>query len=239
MSRTLLVVLATFALTGCSASQQGWAGWFEENDAAVPGQQVQVPASSGLEYRPDSRDIETVQAERQASTQPSSDRGYRDPIRSGFSPAQTHKRLNDYASQLAMSLMDNATRLTHQDLVGVASFVRLNRSLQETTVLGNQLSEYLIAELQTFGLSVIDFKLANGLAVTPYGDLALSRDGVDLAKQVAMDHIVTGTLIEDARGVRVNARIIAVDNRQVVASATLYIPAFMVTSLNQQAAPAP
>ncbi|WP_414827868.1 FlgO family outer membrane protein [Alteromonas sp. H39] len=238
MSRTLLVVLAALVLNGCSASQQGWASWFEENDAAVPGQQVQVPVSSGLEYRPDSRDIETVQAERGAQ-QETTDRGYRDPIRSGFSPAQTHKRLNDYASQLAMSLMDNATRLTHQDLIGVASFVRLNRSLQETTVLGNQLSEYLIAELQTFGLSVVDFKLASGLAVTPYGDLALSRDGVDLARQVAMDHIVTGTLIEDARGVRVNARIIAVDNRQIVASATLYIPAFMVTSLNQHAAPAP
>lgn len=237
MRRAILVLLATAASSGCSSSQQGWASWFDENDAEVPGQQVKVPAKSGLEYRPDSRDIETVRAER--SQQQQVDRGYRDPIQSGFSPTQTHKRINDYASQLAMLLMDNATRLTHQDLVGVASFVRLNRSLQETTVLGNQLSESLIAELQAFGLSVVDFKLANGLAVTPYGDLALSRDGADLAKQVAMDHILTGTMVEDARGVRVNARIIAVDNRQVVASATLYIPAFMVTSLNQQAAPAP
>lgn len=235
--RAVLLLAVTFAVAGCSSAPQGWSNWFEENDAAVPGQEVEVPASSGLEYRPDSRDVESVRAEQRE--QQDADRGYRDPIRSGFSPSQTHKRLNDYASQLAMSLMENATRLTHQDLVGVASFVRLNRSLQETTVLGNQLSEYLIAELQTFGLSVVDFKMANGLAVTPYGDLALSRDGEDLAKQVAMDHIVTGTLIEDARGVRVNARIIAVDNRQVVASATLYIPAFMVTSLNQQAAPAP
>lgn len=238
MRRAIILLLAAGAISGCSSSPQGWSGWFEENDTEVPGNQVKVPERSGLEYRPDSRDIETVQAQREQQ-RAESDRGYRDPIRSGFSPSQTHKRLNDYASQLAMSLMDNATRLTHQDLVGVASFVRLNRSLQETTILGNQLSEYLIAELQTFGLSVVDFKLANGLAVTPYGDLALSRDGVDLAKQVAMDHIVTGTLIEDARGVRVNARIIAVDNRQIVASATLYIPAFMVTSLNQQAAPAP
>lgn len=72
-----------------------------------------------------------------------------------------------------MKLMDNATRLTHQDMVGVASFVRLNHSLNESTVLGNQLSEYLIAELQDFGLAIVDFKLAGGITVTPVGILYL------------------------------------------------------------------
>ena len=41
----------------------------------------------------------------------------------------------------------------------VASFVRLNQSLSDSTVLGNQLSEYLIAELQDFGLAVVDLSL--------------------------------------------------------------------------------
>ncbi|MCU7555941.1 FlgO family outer membrane protein [Alteromonas sp. ASW11-19] len=221
--RLIPIVSVLLMTSGCSSS--GWPGSGSGSGAPV----THVPADSGLEYRPDSRDRET-QERSQAET------GYRDPLQSGFSPSQTHKKLNDYAGQLAMLLMDSATRLTQQDLVGVASFVRLNRSLQETTVLGNQLSEYLIAELQTFGLSVVDFKLANGVSVTPYGDLALSRDGAELASKVAMDHIVTGTIIEDPRGVRVNARIIAVDNRQVVASANIYIPAFIVSSLNHAGA---
>jgi TolB-like protein len=179
-------------------------------------------------YTPDSRDREYQQ---HVAVEP----GYKDPLHQGFFPSQTHKRLNDYASQLAMKLMDNATRLTHQDMVGVASFVRLNHSLNESTVLGNQLSEYLIAELQDFGLAIVDFKLAGGITVTPVGDFVLTRSGKALAKQVEMDHVVTGTIIEDDRGVRVNARIVSLENKQVVASADVYIPAFIVMDLNKMA----
>ena len=134
-----------------------------------------------------------------------------------------------------MELMENTTRLTQQDMVGVASFVRLNQSLNNSTVLGNQLSEYLIAELQDFGLAIVDFKLAGGITVTPVGDFVLTRDGAALAKQVEMDHVVTGTIIEDDRGVRVNARIVSLKNKQVVASANVYIPAFIVMDLNKMA----
>jgi TolB-like protein len=48
-----------------------------------------------------------------------------------------------------------------------------------------------------------------------------------------MDHVVTGTIIEDDRGVRINARIVSMQNKQVVASANIYIPAFIVTDLNK------
>ena len=187
-----------------------------------------MPNRSGLVYTPDSRDR---QYQQHVEVEP----GYKDPLHHGYAPAQTHKRLNDYASQLAMELMDNATRLTQQDMVGVASFVRLNQSLSDSTVLGNQLSEYLITELQDFGLAVVDFKLAGGITVTPVGDFVLTRDGAALAKQVEMDHVVTGTIIEDDRGVRVNARIVSLENKQVVASANVYIPAFIVMDLNKMA----
>lgn len=50
-----------------------------------------------------------------------------------------------------------------------------------------------------------------------------------------MDHVVTGTIIEDDRGVRVNARIVSLENKQVVASADVYIPAFIVMDLNKMA----
>jgi len=71
--------------------------------------------------------------------------------------------------------------------------------------------------------------------VTPVGDFVLTRDGTALAKQVEMDHVVTGTIIEDDRGVRVNARIVSLENKQVVASANVYIPAFIVMDLNKMA----
>lgn len=224
----LSALTLTLLLSGCASTGENWAYWFDEDgnvtQAAEP---VKVPDGSGLEYRPDSRDL-AYKAEAMQR------QDFHDPIHQGFSPAQTHKRLGDYASQLAMGLMDNATKLSSSDLIGIASFVRFNRSLQEPTILGNQLSEYLMTELQDYGLAVVDFKLTKSLSVTPYGDLALSRDAIDIARQVEMDHIVTGTMIEDERGVRVNARIIAVSNKQIVASASVFIPGFIVSGLYPQ-----
>jgi TolB-like protein len=214
-------------LTACTSTESIGSFWLgDDGEISHSAEPVPVPRGSGLEYHPDSRDREYQQ-------HIAVDPGYRDPLHQGFSPSQTHKRLNDYASQLAMDLMDNATRLTQQDMVGVTSFVRLNESLGDSTVLGNQLSEYLIAELQDFGLAIVDFKMAGGVTVTPFGDFVLSRKANALAKQVSMDHVVTGTIIEDDRGVRINARIVSMQNKQVVASANIYIPAFIVTDLNK------
>ncbi|MCW8092579.1 FlgO family outer membrane protein [Alteromonas sp. ASW11-130] len=182
---------------------------------------------------------------RPKQTDPESDeayyaqRGYQDPLRYGFQPRQTHKKVVDYASQLAMELVDRAMGLSTSELVGVTSFVRLNTSLSDTTILGNQLSEYLISELQAYGIGVIDFKVTDGIKVTPRGDIAMDRSGKRLVESVRLDHILTGTMIEDARGVRVNARIVAVKSKRVVASASIHIPAFVVTSLyaGQSSAP--
>jgi TolB-like protein len=223
----LLAMGLTVNLTACTSTESIGSFWLsDDGEISHSAEPVPVPRGSGLVYSPDSRDREYQQ-------HVAIDPGYRDPLHQGFSPSQTHKRLNDYASQLAMELMDNATRLTQQDMVGVTSFVRLNESLGDSTVLGNQLSEYLIAELQDFGLAIVDFKMAGGVTITPYGDFVLSRKANALAKQVSMDHVVTGTIIEDDRGVRINARIVSMQNKQVVASANIYIPAFIVTDLNK------
>ena len=224
--RSLVLLGVCVLFQGCTATEESSNTYWlnEQGEIQRSDEPLNLPEDSGLEYRPDSRDREYAAQERAR-------RANRDPLHSGFSPAMTHKRLSDYAEQLAMALVDNARGLTNENLVGVASFVRFNSSLEETTIVGNQLSEYLMGELQRFGLSVIDFKLTNNISVTPYGDLALSRDGEKLAESLAMDHIVTGTMIEDPRGVRINARIISVENQQLVASANLYIPAFMVQSV--------
>ena len=226
---TCALVFCGLSLSGCTSTKSIGSFWLgEDGEITHHEEPVPVPSRSGFQYTPDSRDREYQQ---HVAVEP----GYKDPLHNGYSPSQTHKRLNDYASQLAMELMENTTRLTQQDMVGVASFVRLNQSLNNSTVLGNQLSEYLIAELQDFGLAIVDFKLAGGITVTPVGDFVLTRDGAALAKQVEMDHVVTGTIIEDDRGVRVNAGIVSLKNKQVVASANVYIPAFIVMDLNKMA----
>lgn len=197
-------------------------------ESNAPVNMAAVPETAQWQYRPDSRDRNPEASEQTGPVAVE----WHDPLATGYQPDRTHKALADYASQLAMQLMDSATELSSNDLIGVASFVRLNRSLQETTVMGNQLAELLIAELQSFGVGIVDFKMADALTVTPFGDLAMTRTGEIQSRSMQMDHILTGTLIEEPRGVRVNARIVSVEKHQVVASTSLLIPSFMVTALN-------
>ncbi|MDT0581903.1 MULTISPECIES: FlgO family outer membrane protein [Alteromonadaceae] len=151
-----------------------------------------------------------------------------------FRPSFVHKSLADYAAQLSMELLKNSSGMKQDDLIGVASFVRLDRSLQQTNVLGNQLSEYFISEIQQFGLAVVDFKTMDAISVTERGDFVFSRNSFELAKDLQMDHMLSGTLIDKAKGVQINARIISIDSKRVVASASVLIPHFIADSLRPE-----
>lgn len=144
-----------------------------------------------------------------------------------FSPRFTYKSVKDYAGQLAMELIKNANGLTNEARIGVTSFVTLDYTLQNTTVLGNQLAEYSISEIQQFGLNVVDFKLMRAIEVTNRGDLSFSRDVRDLAQQNVMDHVLSATMIEKHDGVFINARIIALGTNRVVSSASILVPSFV------------
>lgn len=148
-----------------------------------------------------------------------------------FRPSFSHKSLEDYAGQLSMQLLRNSAGMKKDELIGVASFVRLDRGLQQTNILGNQLAEYFISEIQQFGLAVVDFKMTKTVNVTSRGDFAFSRDSIELAQDMDMDHVLSGTMIDRPQGVHINARIIAVANNRVVASASVLIPHFIVQSL--------
>lgn len=144
-----------------------------------------------------------------------------------FMPQFTYKSVQDYAGQLAMELYKNGNGLNAKAMIGISSFVKLDESLQNTSVLGNQLAEYSISEIQQFGLNVIDFKLMPAIEVRNNGDLAFSRDVMQLAKQNLMDHVMSGTMIEKADGVFVNARIISLKTNRVVSTASVLIPHFV------------
>ncbi|MBT1450971.1 hypothetical protein KJ365_08765 [Glaciecola sp. XM2] len=144
-----------------------------------------------------------------------------------FRPGFTYKSVQDYAGQLAMELMRNRHGLSPDARIGVSSFVKLDRTLQNTTVLGNQLAEYFISEIQQQGIPVVDHKLMPALQVTSRGDIAFSRDVMQLSNRRIMDHVLAGTLIEKPNGVFVNARIIAINSNRVVSSATILIPNFV------------
>ena len=157
-------------------------------------------------------------------------------IRNSYQARFTHKSIHDYASQLAMNLIKNANGLSPHASIAVTSFVKLDYSLQNTTVLGNQLAEYSILELQQFGLNIVDHKLMPAIEVSSKGDLIFARDIRELASKQVMDHVLAATMIERSDGVFINARIMSLHTNRVVASGSVLIPSLIIEQLQPQLA---
>ncbi len=135
--------------------------------------------------------------------------------------------INDVVKGLAFQMLESSSFVNAKTPVAVVSFVDLN-SLESTNWLGNQLAESFIHELQHHGLIVVDFKTTGNIRVTPEGDFVFSRDWKELPERQIIDYVVTGTMIEQQGGVLVNARMIGMQSRVVVATAQSFIPAWVI-----------
>ncbi|GAA6203870.1 FlgO family outer membrane protein [Thalassotalea sp. SU-HH00458] len=149
-----------------------------------------------------------------------------------YRPRTTHKLLSDYTEVLAMKLIENMKYVSDKTPIAITSFVELDNNLQTTNILGNQLAESFMNEMQEFGLSVVDVNHMGKVVVTPSGDFSFSRDGKELGQFPELDYVLSGTLTYNTRGVIINARIVGVDSKVVVSSAKGFIPHFIVESLH-------
>lgn len=135
--------------------------------------------------------------------------------------------INDLVKGLAYQMLESSTFVNPKTPIAVASFVDL-KNLESTNWLGNQLSESFIHEMQRHGLVVIDFKTTGHIRVTADGDYVFSRDWKELPERQIIDYVVTGTMMQQDEGVLVNARMIGMQSRVVVATAQSFIPAWVV-----------
>lgn len=233
LSQSAAVLAALFLLAGCATNTIQLPYWFTETTEEPVVEEDKEPPmiaeGTGIEYQPDSRDAARHYGSEGEDTPQISI--YKTP-RELYKPRFSHKALNDYAEQLAMELVDNARMFDPSHRVGIATFVALDETLQRSNIVGNQLAESLIREMQVFGVGVVDFKTANSITVHSTGDFVFSRDAANLASELAVDHVLSGTLISTEKGVRVNARMVSMAEKIVVSSASVVIPAFLVAELN-------
>ena len=146
-----------------------------------------------------------------------------------YTPHSHHVKLESYVEQMALDLVD--TMVSDQAInIAVVSFVNLDKTLQKSTQLGNQLSETFIHQLQKFGYGVVDFKTTDQVAVTHFGDFVFSRDIKQLSGERVASHVLSGTLLYRANGVEVNARVIDIDSKRVIASSTKLVPSYVLNS---------
>jgi TolB-like protein len=141
--------------------------------------------------------------------------------------------INDVVKGLAYQMLESSAFVNPKTPIAIASFVNL-KDLETTNWLGNQLSESFIHELQRHGLIVVDFKTTGHIRVTNDGDYAFTRDWKELPERQIIDYVVSGTMMERDGGVMVNARMVGMQSRVVVASAQSFIPSWVIGEATNQ-----
>jgi TolB-like protein len=135
--------------------------------------------------------------------------------------------INDVVKGLAYQMLASSSFVNAKTPVAVASFVDL-KNLESTNWLGNQLAESFVHELQRHGLVVIDYKTTGHIRVTKKGDFVFSRDWQELPERQIIDYVVSGTMVEQKDGILVNARMIGIQSKVIVATAQSFIPTWVL-----------
>ncbi|WP_448249179.1 FlgO family outer membrane protein [Thalassotalea agariperforans] len=135
--------------------------------------------------------------------------------------------INDVVKGLAFQMLESSSFVNPKTPIAVASFVDL-KDLESTNWLGNQIAENFVHELQRHGMIVVDFKTTGHIRVTKEGDYAFSRDWKELPERQIIDYVVSGTMMEQEGGILVNARMIGMQSRVVVATAQSFIPKWVL-----------
>ncbi|WP_028024744.1 FlgO family outer membrane protein [Enterovibrio calviensis] len=144
---------------------------------------------------------------------------------SEFLLQQTPRHTLDYfLDGLASELLETNNYLTARTPLAVVSFVDVEE-MNQTNWLGNSVTEGMIYQMQRRGFTLIDFKNTGTIRVTEEGDFSLSRDWKELHPEQQIDYVLTGTMLRQGGGVLVNARIVGMRSRVVVASAQGFLPA--------------
>ncbi|NVK23974.1 MAG: flagellar biosynthesis protein FlgO [Gammaproteobacteria bacterium] len=211
-----LAVFSASLVTGCTSnliSEQSMC--FDDNGDYVECRDLKTP-NSGMP-------INAAQGLGKYTTAP-----YSDP--SLFKTTLHFQLLGEYVEQIAMELKDNFMSERQEGPIVITSIVDLDNSLQNTSLLGNQISELFYTELQDIGFHVSDHKVTNFIKINRRGDTVMSRDIQELKKNLNIGYVLTGTLSQNKLGITANIRIVSLSTNRVAASATKLLPQAIVNN---------
>ena len=141
------------------------------------------------------------------------------------------KHIGDYVKNMTQDLISNMEYVNDKTPIGITHFALLDTDLKKTDLLGRQMAESFVHELHKFRVPVIDFKATEYIRITEEGDFVLSRDYLELSSSLPIEYVLTGTMTKHQGGVLVNARILGVESRAVVATAQMLVPFYVVDAL--------
>ncbi len=148
-------------------------------------------------------------------------------------PALSHYALDHYTNRLANNLFRQlATEMLPHSAapqLSIASFVPLN-SLDLSAVdaderaLANQLADSMLSHALASGYTAYDYRLRSELLLLSGHEQALSRQVSELTSAQLANAILSGSYVVQEDGYVINARVIDVKTKQVLAAVTDYIP---------------
>ena len=216
---------ALLLLTGCSAMPQ--------NQASAESESQDKPASSLAVV-----DISAADRQARPAGGPAQDsfgaidkpRIY-SSVQGAYKGRPLTRHVGDYVKNLTQDLISNMEYISVKTPMAVTHFALLDSDLQKTNLLGQQMAESFMHELHKFRIPVLDHKATDYIRITDLGDFMLSRDYLDLNSTLPIEYVLTGTMAKHQGGVLVNARILGIESRAVVASAQMLIPFYVVDAL--------
>lgn len=246
MKKVLIAALAVSLLGGCQSTLKGWgenvSNVFAKKKVNEPEVNDDAVVNVGVAPLP-------AQAERVARDSAPLNRFYvnnypktdefgavsEQPLylnsRDAYHGQMLTKHVGTYVQNMTQDLVSNMEYLTDETPVGVTTFALTDSDLQKSNLLGFQLAESFLHELHKFRVPVIDYKATDYVRVTEEGDFILSRDFLELKNKVEIEYILTGTMTRHQGGYLVNARILGLKTKAVVASAQKLIPFYVVDAL--------
>lgn len=153
----------------------------------------------------------------------------------------SHHPLDFYTERLAASLFQQlidqrgAGQIPH---IAVSSFLpagTLTPQMQDEQqlLLTSQLSESMLSHARGLGYPVFEYRLSDNLLLNGQFEQALSRDVAQISNIGNVDTLLTGTYSVTQDALILNARLVYLPTKQVLAASTDYLPVNVFWSTQQ------
>jgi TolB-like protein len=149
-----------------------------------------------------------------------------------FTPRSHTVNLNDYVQEMIIDFQLNSL---FNKPIAITSFVEFDKTLTKTNQLGNQLAETFLIEMGQAGYSVADINASDEILLNTNGNFAFSRNLQINTHNLCC--VLSGNLVYQSNGVRVNAKIFDMQTQRIIAASSLVIPYFVVEHLGQTQIP--
>ena len=146
----------------------------------------------------------------------------------------TENSIHYYVEQLARQLFLTSQAIKLNQSVAVGTFLPITdlggKHAPLSNALGQQIQESLVTLAAQAGLNVIEFKTTKAIKIQKNQDVMLSRQVNELNPHFDTDYYLTGTYYTQNQNVVVNVRLIEVATSNVIAAATDFMPASIISS---------